>query len=68
MAQNTGGRSPVAIAKALKGTNFPAGRQDLEQQARQNGADGETMKVLSQLPDRQYKNMAEVEKGVGEVE
>lgn len=68
MAQNTGGRSPVAIAKALKGTTFPAGKQDLQENARGNQADQATLDVLGQIADRQYQNMADVEKAVGEVE
>ena len=68
MADNKGGRSPIAIAKALKGADFPAGKQDLEERARSNGAEEETLEVLSQIAERQYQNMADVEKAVGEVE
>ena len=68
MAENTGGRSPIEIAKALKGIDFPAGKQDIEEHARSRGADKATMEVLSQLPDRRYQDVADVQKGVGEVE
>lgn len=68
MAQNTGGRSPVAIAKALKGVDFPVGKDGLEQQARDNDADQDTLDVLRSVADRQYQNMADVQKAVGEVE
>ena len=68
MAKNTGGRSPIAIAKALKGMSFPASRKRLEEHARGRGADQGTLEVLGRLPDREYQNVADVEKGVGDVE
>lgn len=68
MAKNTGAGSPIAVAKALKGMNFPAGKQQLEEHARAQGADRETLKLMSRLPEREYRTVAEVEQGVGEIE
>ncbi len=68
MARGVGGRSPANIARSLKGIDFPVGKRDLVEHARKNNADQEVIEVLQQLPDREYGNMADVEKGVGKVE
>ena len=66
MASNAGKTSPVEIARSLKGIDLPAGKQDVVDHARRNGAEQSVLKLLEKLPDRQYRTMAEVEKGVGE--
>jgi len=63
-----GGHSPSNIAHHLKGIHFPASRQDLANKARDNNAPQDVIDVLEQMPDRQYTNMAEMMKGVGEAE
>ena len=68
MARGVGGRSPANIARSLKGIHFLVGKQDLVEHAKKNDADKEVIEVLEQLPDRRYGTMADVEKGVGEVE
>lgn len=68
MARGVGGHSPSNIAKYLKGIDFPAGKDDLVEHAREQDADEEVIEILSQMPERDYKTMADVMKGVGEVE
>jgi hypothetical protein len=68
MPRGVGGHSPSNIAKHLQGIDYPAGREELIGRARQNNAPREVLDVLQQLPDRQYTNMADLMKGVGEVE
>jgi hypothetical protein len=46
--------SPIDVQKALKGMDYPADKDDLVQKAENNGAEGEVMTALQQLPDRQY--------------
>ena len=67
MTKGKGDPSPVEIARSLKGIRFPASKRDVVEHARGNQAGEDVLAVLEQLPDRQYGNMAEVEKGVGEV-
>ncbi len=68
MSRGVGGRSPSNISHHLKGIEFPASRQDLVRHAQKGGADEEVLGVLKQMPERQYDNMADVMKGVGQAE
>lgn len=60
--------NPIEVEKHLKGIKFPASKQDLIEQARQNQAPGEVLSVLERMPDREFRTAADVAKGVGEVE
>lgn len=68
MTRGLGGQSPANITHHLKGVDFPASRADLENQAKDNGADDDVLEILRQMPDREYDDMADVTKGIGEVE
>lgn len=68
MTQGMGGHSPSNILHHLKGVDFPAGKQDLIEQAQKNNAEGDIVDILRQMPDTQYQSMADVLKGVGKVE
>jgi Protein of unknown function (DUF2795) len=61
------GRSPANIAKHLKGISFPAKQPDLVEHTRKQKAEPEVIELLEKMPDRDYGNMADVMKGVGEV-
>lgn len=61
-----GGRSPANITKHLKGISFPVGQADLIKHARKQKAEPEVLELLETLPDREYENMADVMKGMGE--
>ena len=71
-----GGRSPANITKHLKGISFPAKQPDLVpakqpdlvKHAREQKAEREVIEVLENLPDRDYGNMADVMKAMGEAE
>ena len=61
--------SPVQIAKALKGIDYPKRKDEIISHAKQqHPGDSAVIAVLEQLPDREYGNMADVMKGVGEVD
>ncbi len=68
MVIGVGGHSPSNIAQHLKHIHFPCKRDDLIRQAEKNQAEGDVLDVLRQMPDQQYHTMAEVMKGVGQVE
>lgn len=64
--------SATAIAKILSGVNFPRNKDELIQYAETNRskvkeAAEEVIQVMRELPNKTYKNMADVEKGVAEV-
>ena len=63
-----GGQSPVNITRHLKGIDFPAHKKDLIDHATGNKADQEVVDILQRMPDREYASMANVMKGVGDVE
>ncbi len=68
MARGVGGQSPSTIAHYLKGIDFPAGKEDLIRHARGQEADEEVVGVLDRMPDQEYGSMADVMKGVGQVD
>jgi len=68
MTRGVGGESPANVATFLKGIAYPAGKQQLLDHAKQNGAEQAVLDKLEQLPDRQYENMADVMKGYGQSE
>lgn len=60
--------STATIAQSLSGIDFPASKQDLVEHAKKNSADQEILEALQQMPDSQYSNMADVFKGVGQID
>jgi hypothetical protein len=63
--------SAAAIANVLSGVNFPKNKDELRDYAQKNMTDKEVvyyqdiLSVIDSLPDREYQNMADVEKSVG---
>jgi|GEM_PF-4859064 len=71
-AQSSGGSKPTAsptdVARALRGVDLPQNKRGLVEHAKKgDSASPEAVAVLEQIPDREYKTMADVEKGVGQV-
>lgn len=65
MASGSGEQSPINVTHHLKGIDFPAGKQDLVQRAKDNGAPPEVMDKIEAMPDQSYGSMADVMKGFG---
>jgi hypothetical protein len=63
-----GGQSPINVAHHLRGIDFPVAKKDLIDHANSNKADKDVIEILQQMPDREYASMADVMKGVGDVE
>ena len=63
--------SAAAIAKILSGADFPKDKQGLIRHAEKNKnkvkATERVIQVMHELPDRNYRNMADVEKALAEV-
>jgi hypothetical protein len=65
--------SAAAVAKILSRVDFPKSKSDLKDYAAKHASEagvrdsGAILDVIDQLPDRQYQNMADVEKSVGSV-
>lgn len=58
--------SPIAIAKAIKGTDFPASKDDLLQSAKRNKADKEVMEMLQNLQESEFESVTDVEQAYSE--
>ena len=52
--------NPIQIQKYLKGVDYPASRDDLVRNARENGADESICASLEQLPDEDFQTPADV--------
>jgi hypothetical protein len=63
----TGGRiSPISVQKHLKGTTYPASKEDLVQRARANAAPDDVMQMIRQLPPHTYDSPADVMRAFGQ--
>ncbi|UFS70697.1 DUF2795 domain-containing protein [Geomonas sp. RF6] len=60
-----GGHSVSNVTHALRGTDFPAQKQDLIKQAKQNHATKEAMQEIEQMEEKEYGSMADVMKDYG---
>jgi hypothetical protein len=61
-----GGHVSANLGRFLKGVDFPASQNDLVEYAKENGADQGVLEVLSKMPRRPYKSMADVMETYGE--
>ncbi len=59
--------NPIQLQKFLKGVNYPANQRDIVEAARRNKADQNVLDTLSQLPEREYRNPAEISKEIGKM-
>ena len=72
-AAATSSVSAAAVAKVLSGVDFPKNKGELSDYAQKHMTDVEVadpqriISVIESLPDREYQNMADVEKSVGQV-
>ena len=60
--------NPVQVQKFLGGLDYPAGKQDILDRARDNGADENVMDALARIPDREYDGPTAVSREVGQLE
>lgn len=63
-----GGHSPSDVARELKGIDFPASKADLVNHVEGGSTNEDAVGIIKQMPERTYESMADVMKGVGEVE
>jgi hypothetical protein len=68
MSQTDGGASLVEIRRHLEGLSLPASKQDVVRHVRSKGANADEITAIERLPDQEFRTMAEVLKGVGQVD
>lgn len=59
--------SASGVASALKGIDLPRRKSGLVRYAKEHSKNNDIINVIKDLPDRNYKTMADVQKGLGEV-
>lgn len=57
--------NPIEVEKAIKGIAFPADKEQLRDQARENGASDTVMAALDKLPEREYQRANDVTGALG---
>jgi hypothetical protein len=68
MTETEGGASLVDIGKRLESLTLPASKQDVVRHARSKGANQDEITALERLPNQEFKTIADVLKGVGQVD
>jgi hypothetical protein len=68
ITNNTSKITPITVEKYLKGIDFPANREELAEQAKQNNAPSEIVGMLNKLEEKQYNNVTDIAKEVSRVE
>ena len=63
-AKQSGG-SVANVTHSLKGIGFPASKADLLDRAKKNHAERAVLDLLGEMPDQDYRTMADVMKGFG---
>lgn len=53
--------NPIELQKTLAGMSYPAGKNDLIQHAKSNGADNRILDELEKLPDREFDGPDQVQ-------
>jgi Protein of unknown function (DUF2795) len=56
--------NPIDVQKALAGASYPCSKQDLIENAKNNGADDEIVNSLNKLPDGDISGPDQVQKAV----
>jgi len=56
--------NPIELQKHLGGVDYPAGKQELIDQAGRNGAGEDVRALLGRLPERDYRDPTEVSEAV----
>jgi hypothetical protein len=63
--------SAAAVAKIFSGIEFPKDKNELVDYAKENKSKVESLdeliEIIKKLPDTKYHNMADIEKGIGEI-
>ena len=61
-----GNISAAEIERYIRGVDFPADKENLVQQARENNAPNEVVDLMNDFPERKYESAADVARGISE--
>ena len=68
MTRGLGGHSPANVTHYLKGSDFPANKEDLLEHAKKNGAEDAVLEMIENMPDGEFGNMADVMSAYGDAD
>jgi hypothetical protein len=68
MTRGLGGTSPANVQNFLKGSHYPARKEDLVATAKHNGAPKEILDILKGLPEDEFGGPQDVMKAYGELD
>ena len=57
--------SPISLQKHLKGTNYPASKDDLVRRAQTNAAPDDILDMIRHLPSQSFDSPADVMRAFG---
>jgi hypothetical protein len=57
--------NPIQVQKFLGGIDYPIGKQELVEHAKNNGADDDVMSTLEQLPFDEFNSPNDVSEAIG---
>lgn len=60
--------SPISLQKHLKGTNYPASKDDLVRRAQTNNAPDEVLVMIRHLPSQSFGSPADVMRAFGKAQ
>lgn len=60
--------SSAAVERYLRGVGFPATKDELIEQARENNAPGDVISVLDKLDEKEYRDAVDITKEFGRIE
>ncbi len=60
--------NPIQLQKNLNEVNYPLSKKDLIMYAEQKGVDEQVLRLLKQLPSKQYETATDVSLAIGESE
>lgn len=60
--------NPVQVQKFLGGLDYPVGKRQIVDKAKQEGADDKVLKALEQIADREYDSPTAVSREVGKLD
>jgi hypothetical protein len=60
--------SPISLQKHLKGTSYPASKDDLVRRAQTNDAPNDVLDMIRQLPSQSYDSPTEVMRAFGKAQ
>jgi hypothetical protein len=57
--------NPIEVQKALKGVNYPAKKEDIVRNAKEQGADDEIVRALENISADEFESPTDINEAIG---